>query len=150
LGGGVSTSSIPSAYFVKQLHVKDRDSEEAETRMIPMLREYTVFNIDQCDGLPDTIRSGKPIRVRNPDTRDALADNFPYATSANIREGQGEAYFAPGGDFISLPAFEAFKGADHFYKVAFHELTHNAEPRIMPREPRFPRETQPDQPGNAA
>ncbi len=27
-------------------------------------------------------------------------------------------------DFISLPAFEAFKGADHFYNVAFHELTH--------------------------
>ena len=23
-----------------------------------------------------------------------------------------------------LPAFEAFKGADHFYNVAFHELTH--------------------------
>ena len=30
----------------------------------------------------------------------------------------------PSHDFISLPAFEAFKGADHFYNVAFHELTH--------------------------
>lgn len=27
-------------------------------------------------------------------------------------------------DFINLPAFVAFKGADHFYNVAFHELTH--------------------------
>src|SRR6185295_2922327 len=27
-------------------------------------------------------------------------------------------------DFISMPAFEGFKGADHFYYVAFHELTH--------------------------
>jgi antirestriction protein ArdC len=23
-----------------------------------------------------------------------------------------------------MPAFEAFRGADHFYNVAFHELTH--------------------------
>ena len=39
-------------------------------------------------------------------------------------KAQGEAYYAPGADFISLPAFAAFKGADHFYNVAFHELTH--------------------------
>ncbi|HEU0219103.1 MAG TPA: zincin-like metallopeptidase domain-containing protein, partial [Stellaceae bacterium] len=26
--------------------------------------------------------------------------------------------------FISLPAFAAFRGADHFYNVAFHEITH--------------------------
>jgi antirestriction protein ArdC len=30
----------------------------------------------------------------------------------------------PSRDFISMPAFDAFKGADHFYNVAFHELTH--------------------------
>jgi antirestriction protein ArdC len=42
-------------YFVKQLRMKDGD--EADTRLVPMLREYTVFNVDQCDGLPDSIRS---------------------------------------------------------------------------------------------
>ena len=26
--------------------------------------------------------------------------------------------------FISMPAFQAFRGADHFYNVAFHELSH--------------------------
>src|SRR5204863_6796280 len=111
-------------YFVKQLQVKDADGEQAETRLVPMLREYTVFNVDQCDGLPDSIRAGKPMRVRNPDTRDALADDFLRSTGADIREGHGEAYYVPTHDFISMPAFAAFKGADHFYNVAFHELTH--------------------------
>jgi antirestriction protein ArdC len=32
--------------------------------------------------------------------------------------------YLPSHDFISMPAFAAFKGADHFYNVAFHELTH--------------------------
>jgi antirestriction protein ArdC len=62
-------------YFVKQLRVKEGEGE-AE-RLVPMMREYTVFNVAQCEGLPASIVDGKPARVRNPDTRDALADEFP-------------------------------------------------------------------------
>ena len=89
-----------------------------------MLREYTVFNVDQCENLPESVRAARPTRVRNPDTRDALADEFLQSIGADIREGHGEAYYAPTDDFISMPSFEAFKGADHFYNVVFHELTH--------------------------
>src|SRR5437588_11625011 len=88
------------------------------------MREYTVFNVDQCENLPDSITTGKPLRVRNPETRDEFADDFLRSTGADIREGHGEALYVPSRDFISLPGFEAFKGADHFYNVAFHELTH--------------------------
>jgi antirestriction protein ArdC len=119
-------------YFVKQLQVKDDDKTESETRLIPMLREYTVFNVEQCANLPETVTRGKPMRVRNPDTRDGLADEFLGSTGADIREGHGEAYFVQSHDFISMPAFEAFTGADHFYNVAFHELTHYAAFWIMP------------------
>jgi antirestriction protein ArdC len=111
-------------YFVKKLEIHEDADDEASTRLIPMMREYTVFNVDQCDGLPDSVTAGKPMRVRNPDTRDELADEFLRSTGADIREGHGEAYYVPSRDFISMPAFEAFKGADHFYNVAFHELSH--------------------------
>ena len=83
-----------------------------------------MFNVDQCENLPDGVKAGKPMRVRNPDTRDALADEFLRSTGADIREGHGEAYYVPSHDFVSMPAFEVFKGADHFYCTAFHELTH--------------------------
>ena len=99
-------------------------SDEVDEKIVPMLREYTVFNVAQCENLSDSIVHRKPARVRNPDARDDLADQFLRSTGADIREGSGEAYFAPSRDFISLPAFAAFKGADHFYNVAFHELTH--------------------------
>jgi antirestriction protein ArdC len=123
LGGRVRKGERGTkVYFVKQLEVHDAD--EAQARLIPMMREYTVFNVDQCENLPDSINTGKPMRVRNPDTRDELADAFLQSTDADIREGHGEAYYAPSRDFISMPAFEAFKGADHFYNVVFHELAH--------------------------
>jgi hypothetical protein len=81
-------------YFVKQLRVRAAEGKDDE-RLVPMLREYTVFNVAQCEGLPASIIDGKPARVRNPDTRDALADEFLAATRAVIREGAGEAYYAP-------------------------------------------------------
>jgi antirestriction protein ArdC len=111
-------------YFVKQLQVADRNGEEGETRIVPMMREYTVFNVDQCENLPDRVMTLGEIKVRNRDQRDATIDEFLAASGAEIREGAGEAYYRPGDDFISLPRFEAFKSAAHFYGVTFHELGH--------------------------
>jgi antirestriction protein ArdC len=126
LGGNVRKGERGTrVYFVKQLQVHDQSADDtSSTRLIPMMREYTVFNVDQCEKLPDSINTGKPMRVRNPDTRDELADAFLHSTGADIREGHGEAYYVPSRDFISMPAFAGFKGADHFYGTIFHELTH--------------------------
>jgi antirestriction protein ArdC len=95
-----------------------------EDKMIPMMRSYTVFNVSQCENLPESITSGKAMRLRNSGTRDELADSFLAQTKADIREGSGEAYYIPSKDYINLPAFQAFKNADNFYATTFHELTH--------------------------
>jgi antirestriction protein ArdC len=126
LGGNVRKGERGTkVYLLKQLQVREHGSDDgAETRLVPMLREYTVFNVNHCDKLPDSVTTGRPTRVRNPDARDVLADDFLRSTSADIREGPGEACYIPSRDFISTPAFAGFKGADHFYNVVFHELTH--------------------------
>ena len=64
LGGHVRKGERGTkVYFVKQLQVRDqRADDSSETRLIPMMREYTVFNVDQCDNLPDSISTGKPRR----------------------------------------------------------------------------------------
>src|SRR6202158_4821818 len=114
LGGNVRRGEHGTkVYFVKQLHVHDKGSDDnSATRLVPMMREYTVFNVAQCENLPDSIFTGKPMRVRNSDMRDEFADAFLHSTGADIREGQGEAFYVPSRDFISMPAFDAFKGAD--------------------------------------
>jgi antirestriction protein ArdC len=126
LGGNVRKGEHGTkVYFVKQLQFRAQGADDnAATRLVPMMRAYTVFNVDQCENLPDSITAGKPMRVRNPDTRDELADGFLQSTGADIREGHGEACYVPSRDFISMPAFAGFRGADHFYNVAFHELAH--------------------------
>ncbi len=44
-------------YFVKQLQVKDGEGEEPTLASVPMMREYTVFNVEQCESLPDSVQS---------------------------------------------------------------------------------------------
>jgi len=126
LGGNVRKGEHGTKIvFVKQLQVRDEGTEDDEaTRIVPMMREYTVFNVDQCDGLPDRVFTLGEIKRRNPDQSDVTIDEFLACSGADIREGFGEAFYRPSGDFISMPAFAAFKSAAHFYGVAFHELGH--------------------------
>jgi antirestriction protein ArdC len=83
-------------YFVKQLELRDEEAEE--TRLVPMLREYTVFNVAQCENLPDKVIQPQPPKVRHRDARDALADEFMTSSRADIREWFGEAYYRPSDD----------------------------------------------------
>jgi antirestriction protein ArdC len=127
LGGHVRKGEHgQTVFFVKRLAVADKspDAAEGDTKIIPMMKAYTVFNVDQCEGLPDRVMTPGEIKVRNSDERDATIDEFLTASGAEIREGHGEAYYRPGEDYISVPAFTAFKSAATFYATAFHELGH--------------------------
>jgi antirestriction protein ArdC len=126
LGGNVRKGEHGTrVYFVKQLQVRDKSTENEEAaRIVPMMREYCVFNVDQCEGLPDRVVSAGEIKSRNRDDRDATIDEFLACSGATIREGAGEAYYRPSDDLNSMPPFVAFKSAAHFYGVAFHELGH--------------------------
>src|SRR3954454_9859753 len=111
LGGNVRKGERGTkVYFVKQLQVRDKAADDvAGTRVVPMMREYTVFNVDQCDSLPDRVLAAREVKPRNLDQRDAGIDGFLACSGATIQEEFGEAYFRPSDDVISLPRFEAFK-----------------------------------------
>src|SRR5207237_2930359 len=57
LGGNVRKGERGTkVYFVKQLQVRDKSVEAStSTRIVPMMREYTVFNLDQCEKIPDRV-----------------------------------------------------------------------------------------------
>ena len=121
-----------TVYFVKPLTAK-KDSEEA-ARTFTMLKAYTVFNVAQCEGLPEKITTCEPATPHHADTRDATIDEFINATGADFRDDVGgdRAYFSPSKDFIAMPTFKAFDGAASYYATAFHELGHwtGAAPRL--------------------
>jgi len=100
----------------------DRSGDEVE-RDIPFLKAYTVFCVDQIDGLPDHYY-GKPVAIADPVERIAHADAFFAATGAVIRHGGTKAFYSPALDLIQMPPFESFRDAASYVAVLSHESTH--------------------------
>src|SRR3954464_2989969 len=87
LGGNVRKGERGTkVYFVKQLQVREGDDDTA-TRIVPMMREYTVFNVDQCEHLPERVMTLGDVKPRNSDERIPAIDEFLACSGASIREG---------------------------------------------------------------
>jgi hypothetical protein len=57
LGGHVRKGERGTkVYFVKQSQIPEDAEDVASPRLVPLMREYTVFNVDQCEDLPDASR----------------------------------------------------------------------------------------------
>ena len=109
-------------FFVSTLDRTETDDLGREKDVkIPFLKAYTVFNVEQCENLPDSV-FGDAVAI-NQDQRNQHAEEFLQATGAEFVAGS-EAYYVPSRDVISMPAFEAFKTSDDFYCTSFHELGH--------------------------
>jgi antirestriction protein ArdC len=109
--------------YVKQMVWKEKDTDEEKHGA--MMKAYTVFNIDQCDNLPEKVKTLGAVKHRNHDERDATIDEFIAATGADFREQHSDrACYHVGPDYVEMPKFEGFKSASNFYSVAFHELGH--------------------------
>jgi antirestriction protein ArdC len=109
----------------------DAKGEEVE-REIPFLKGYTVFNVEQIDGLPaHYYAKAQPPALTLPQRIEA-ADRFFAATGADIRHGGTRAYYAEGADYIQMPPFETFRDAESYAATLGHEVVHNAATGIMP------------------
>lgn len=99
------------------------DTGEETERTIPFLKTYTVFNVEQIDGLP-THYYAKPEYTRNHKTRIEEAEQFFTTTGATIRHGGNKAYYSPSLDAVQMPPFAAFRDSESYYGTLAHEVTH--------------------------
>ena len=107
-----------------------RGTSSRPNRAVAFLKRHTVFNVAQCDGLPeDLCAGGAPLPEREAIPH---ADAVVAATGADIRVGGGEAYYAPSHDFIAVPPQQAYFEQIDWYRTVFHELGHYAGVLVMP------------------
>lgn len=112
----------------------DNDTGEATERDIPFLKQYTVFNVEQIDGLPSHYYAKAAPRFDAP-ARFDHAESFFAATRADIRHGGNQAYYAVTLDYVQMPPFEAFRDAESYYATLAHECTHwTRHPSRLERE----------------
>jgi antirestriction protein ArdC len=103
--------------------VINEETGEDEEAAIPFMKGYTVFNVEQIDGLPAHFHA-PAIPPRSTLERIASADAFFSAIGATVRHGGDRAYYAQASDHVQMPPFESFRDAESYYATLAHELTH--------------------------
>ena len=100
-----------------------QDTETGKEKKIFMLRYYTVFNLDQIEGIeapqePETIEL-EPIAEAERIVSEM--QNRPVIEQA----GGNKACYYPGKDSVQMPYFQDFDESEKYYSVLFHELGHS-------------------------
>lgn len=95
-----------------------RDEGLPTEKRIPMARAFTVFNVEQCDGLE--------LEAAAPPVEHVLgaADRVAEQAGARVVRGGDVACYSRGADFITVPVAEAFVDAGAYEATLLHELTH--------------------------
>src|SRR6516165_4681452 len=119
---GEKGSLVVYANSITKTRHDDTSGEDVE-REIPFLKGYTVFNVEQIDGLPE-IYHAKMEPKFSPVERIGHAESFFAATKAIIRYGGNRAYYTMEADRIQMPPIEAFRDAGSFYQTLGHECIH--------------------------
>lgn len=99
----------------------EKKNEDGEIDQIPMLKTFTVFNVQQIDGLPLTTETVSPEATFDPLPE---AENLFQKSGANIIEKGQNAFFSPSTDEVWLPERHLFLDAANFYATGLHELVH--------------------------
>ena len=126
LGGFVRKGEHGSlVVYADRIRKTELDAETGQDveREIPFLKGYTVFCVDQIEGLPPQYYAKAAPRL-DPLQRLERADSFFTATSAEIRHGGNQAYYSVTHDYVQMPPFESFRDAESYYATLAHECTH--------------------------
>src|ERR1700685_400010 len=119
---GEKGSLVVYADRIKRKETDEKTGDEID-REIPFLKGYTVFNVEQIDGLPE-VYYAKASPTLAPVTSIERAENFFSSLGATIRHGGNRAFYSIAADVIQMPPFESFQDADSYYATLAHECTH--------------------------
>jgi antirestriction protein ArdC len=126
LGGNVRKGETGElvVYANRITRTETDDKGEEQEREIAFLKGYTVFNAEQCEGLPADYTAKAEPPALLPIARIERADRFFAATGGIIRHGGTRAYYAEGADYVQMPQFETFRDAESYAATLAHEVTH--------------------------
>ena len=100
-------------------------SEETETsKPKALLRYYYVFNISQCDNLPEVLSVPFDQHdICRIGACDEIIERMP--NSPVIKHAKQKAYYDPKKDIINMPKQGSFASLESYYCTLFHELIHS-------------------------
>ena len=127
LGGHVrkgerGTTVVYADRFVPDDEKKRAQETGEEAQAIPFLKRFTVFNVAQCEDLPDDIAVVPP--APEPGLIEPRVEALIKATGIDFRIGGERAFYVPALDYVQVPPPQAYFEAINWHRTALHELGH--------------------------
>lgn len=112
--------------FWKQVPIEEQQPDGTKVKkMIPMLRYYNVFHIDQIDGITAKYKADEIGHFDPIAEAEAIAAEYSKRENITIDHNLEEAYYSPSRDLISVPHPEQFPDNAEYYSTLFHEMVHS-------------------------
>lgn len=105
---------------------RKKDELTGDVEVSAFARQYTVFNLDQIDGIEPQAPAPDAPAFEPIVEADAIVTRFLTAGAGpELSHGGNKAYYLPSQDKVQMPLCEAFVSPDSYYSTLFHELTHS-------------------------
>ena len=124
LGGQVrkGEKGCPVVFWKWIDNEEETEDGQVTKARVPLLRYYTVFNLEQCDGITAPAVD-VPERKHEPlQAAERIVDGMPQRPT--VEHGFRGACYSPSEDTVRMPKPERFEARDGYYATLFHELTH--------------------------
>lgn len=144
LGGnvkkGAKSQMVVFFTMVSSWKKKTQDENGNETEvtnvreyLIPVLKYYRVFHIDDCDGIESKIKADGPIEpsILPIEAADNVINDY-LSREKKLKfkndKPSSRAYYSPTFDEVVVPMLSQFTEVEEYYSTTFHELTHSTMP----------------------
>lgn len=106
-------------------HIFQREVEqdgETTLKSMPYLNEWTVFNVEQCDGIQTPAVS--PLTFTAIEAAEQIIHTMPLPPAIKHMHSDSP-YYVPALDAVHMPRREQFTSSEAYYATLFHELAHS-------------------------
>jgi antirestriction protein ArdC len=127
LGGNVCKGKHGTTVVYADRFIPDEEKKRAqetgeEPQTVPFLKRFTVFNVAQCEGLPENLAITAP--PPEPRLIEPKVEALIKATGIDVRIGGDRAFYMPAHDYVQVPPPEAYFESINWHRTALHELGH--------------------------
>jgi antirestriction protein ArdC len=127
LGGHVRKGEHGTTVVYADRFIPDEEKRRAqetgeEAQAIPFLKRFTVFNVAQCEDLPDDLAVAPP--APEPGLIEPRVEALIKATNIDFRIGGDRAFYMPAHDYVQVPPPQAYFETINWHRTALHELGH--------------------------
>jgi len=121
LGGNVRKGEHGTkiVFWKFDTYEKEAEGGEIEERKFAFLRYFTVFNLEQTEGLKALLELPPAFPI---ESAESLVSGMPNPPAF---EQDSRASYIPSLDVVTMPSRKAFASQEEYYSTLFHELTHS-------------------------